>query len=170
MTSTKKSSTRHIVMAALIAAIYAVLTVALAPISFGVIQFRFSEILKVFVLFDPFLAFGIGLGTFMANTFSPMVGPWELIWMPLTDMLGGFLAWGLYQLIRRKTVFPSMILYAITTGLAVGLMLSFFGFGAWFIVSLPIMASEVVLLVVGAPIVLYINNSLKAKGIDLSET
>jgi uncharacterized membrane protein len=165
----KKISTRRVVMAALIAAIYAVLTVGLAPISFGVIQFRFSEILKVFVLFDPFLAFGIGLGTFLANTFSPMVGPWELIWMPITDMLGGFLAWGLYWLIRKKSVFPSMILYAITTGLAVGLMLSFFGFGAWYIAALPIIASEMILLIVGAPLVLYINKSLKARGIDLSE-
>jgi uncharacterized membrane protein len=166
----KKFTTRRLVMAALIAAIYAVLTVGLAPISFSIIQFRFSEILKVFVLFDPFLAFGIGLGTFLANTFSPMVGPWELIWMPLTDMLGGILAWGLYRMIGKKSVFPSMILYAITTGLAVGFMLSFFGFGAWYIASLPVIASEMILLIVGAPLVLYIQKALKARGIDLSET
>ena len=71
--------TRHVVLISIIAALYCVLTVAIAPISYGFIQFRVSEVLKIFVLFDPLFAVGIGIGTFFANLASPYVGPWELI-------------------------------------------------------------------------------------------
>ena len=68
-------------------------SVAVAPLSYGPVQFRISEALKALVLVQPWLIPGIMAGTFVANLFSPYVGPWELIWMPLTDGLGGLLAW-----------------------------------------------------------------------------
>ena len=74
-------TTKRVVMIAILAALYAVFTILIAPLSYGPIQFRLSEILKVFVLFDPWLSLGIGIGTFIANMASPYVGPWELIFM-----------------------------------------------------------------------------------------
>jgi len=94
--------TRYLVLSSIIGALYVVLTLGLAPLSFGPIQFRISEILKVFVLFNPFLAFGIGMGTFFANLLSPYAGPMELIWMPFSDMAGGLLAWALFRYILRS--------------------------------------------------------------------
>ena len=133
----------------MIAALYAVFTLALAPISYGPIQFRVSEALKVFVLLDPFYAFGIGLGTLIANINSPMVGPWELIFMPITDMVGGLIAWLLFRAVRRRSIFPSLLIYAITTGLSVGLMLAAFGLGIWYVAAIPVIVSELIILVVG---------------------
>ena len=45
MKETKKLTTKKVVIAAMIAAIYAVLTIVLAPISYGPIQVRLSEAL-----------------------------------------------------------------------------------------------------------------------------
>jgi uncharacterized membrane protein len=145
-------TTRTTVRIALIAALYVVLTFVLAPVSYGLLQFRVSEMLKVFVLLNPLYALGIGLGTLIANLFSPFAGPWDLLWMPLTDIAGGFLAWGLFRLIGRWSIFPSMVLYALTTGLAVGMMLAAFGFGAWWLAAMPVIGSELIIMIVGAPI------------------
>lgn len=110
---------RRIAFIAIIAALYAMLTVAVAPLSYGPVQFRISEALKALVIVQPWAIPGIIVGTFVANLFSPYVGPWELIWMPLTDGLGGLLAWW----IGRHWPVAGMALYALTTAAAVGLML-----------------------------------------------
>jgi uncharacterized membrane protein len=147
-----------------VAALYAVFTVAVAPISYGPVQFRVSEMLKAFVLFDPWLALGVGIGTFFANLASPFVGPWELVWMPLTDIVGGLLAWALYYFILRQrlAVLP-MILYALTTGAAVGLMLWALGLGGFWFLAGSVAASEMVILVGGLPIMLGIEKWLEGR-------
>lgn len=54
---------------AAIAAIYVTLTMVFAPISFGPIQFRISEILCVLPFFTPAAVPGLFLGCFLANLF-----------------------------------------------------------------------------------------------------
>lgn len=62
------------VFAALIAAVYAALTLMLAPISFGNIQIRMSEAMVMLpVLFAPSVA-GVTLGCFLANLLGAMMG------------------------------------------------------------------------------------------------
>lgn len=143
-------TTRRVVLVAMVGALYVVLTVSIAPLSFGPIQFRVSEVLKVLVLFDPFLALGIGIGTLLANLASPFVGPWELIWMPLSDMAGGFLAWWSYKALRKMVL--SCALYAITTALAVALMLWVLGIDLFWLSVLTVGASELVILIGGIPL------------------
>jgi uncharacterized membrane protein len=63
--------TNYIVKTAIIAATYAVLTMLLAPISYGPIQFRISEIMVLLVFIDKRYFTGIALGTFLAGLFSP---------------------------------------------------------------------------------------------------
>ena len=43
-------------------------------------QFNFDsrKYLKIFVLFDPIYAIGIGMGTFFGNMISPFVSAWEI--------------------------------------------------------------------------------------------
>jgi len=147
-------TTRRVVQVAIIAALYAVLTVAIAPLSFGPIQFRVSEMLKVLVLFDPFLALGIGIGTFFANLSSPLVGPWELIWMPLTDAAGGMLAWALYCILRQRWAILPCILYALTTAGAVALMLWALGIDLLWMALLTVGTSELIILLGGLPLMM----------------
>lgn len=152
--------TKNVVLVSTVAALYVIFTIMLAPISFGPIQFRVSEVLKGLVLFNPVAALGIGLGTFIANLFSPYAGPWDLIWMPITDIVGGCMAYMLFiGLFDSKPIFP-MIFYAITTGLAVGIMLHAFGLGPFWAVTLPVIASELIILLAGLPLMLQIGRTL----------
>lgn len=60
-------STQKIVRCAAIAAIYAVLCLMLAPISFGAVQVRVAEALGMLVVFGPEYAVGVTVGCFLAN-------------------------------------------------------------------------------------------------------
>jgi uncharacterized membrane protein len=161
-------TTRRVARVAIVAALYAVLTWGVAPISYGLLQFRVSEALKVFVLFDPWLVLGIGIGTFFANMLSPNVGPWELIWMPFTDMAGGVLAWVLYRFALRSRwpVLP-MALYALTTGAAVGLMLWALGFGGLWLMAGIVALPELTILIGGTPLMFWIERVLEKRGVGL---
>ncbi|MDV4151619.1 QueT transporter family protein [Clostridium sp. AL.422] len=63
----KGNLTSRLVKAGLIAALYAVLTMILAPISYGPIQFRLSEILVLFAFIDPIYIVGLTLGCLISN-------------------------------------------------------------------------------------------------------
>jgi uncharacterized membrane protein len=163
-------TTRRVARVAIVAALYAVLTVVPWGISYGPLQFRVSEVLKVLVLFDPWLALGIGIGTFFANLLSPFVGPWELAWMPFTDMAGGLLAWALYRFaLRGRWPVPPMIVYALTTGAAVGLMLWVLGFGSggFWLTAGVVAVPELVILVGGVPLMFWIEQVLEKRGVGL---
>ncbi len=59
---------------AMIAAIYAVITLLLAPISFGNIQVRFAEALTMLpLIYEPSI-WGVTLGCFLANLIGAMTG------------------------------------------------------------------------------------------------
>jgi len=161
-------STRRVARVAIIAALYAVLTWGIAPIGYGPLQFRISEALKVLVLFDPWLVLGIGVGTFLANLVSPFAGPWDLAWMPFTDVIGGLLAWALYRFVLRGR-WPAvpMAVYALTTGAAVGLMLWAFGLGGFWLLAGAVAASELVILIGGTPLMFWIEEMLERRGVGL---
>lgn len=65
-----KSYVKKITVTAAIAALYAVLTIAFAPISFPAVQFRVSEALTILPLFFPEAIFGLTIGCFIANIFG----------------------------------------------------------------------------------------------------
>lgn len=59
--------TLRLTRAGVTAALYFVLTVAVAPIAYGPVQFRISEALCVLPLFFPECAIGLTIGCFFAN-------------------------------------------------------------------------------------------------------
>lgn len=60
-------TTRKIALAAIIGATYAALTIGLAPISYGPVQFRVSEVLCILPYFLPCTAWGLFAGCAAAN-------------------------------------------------------------------------------------------------------
>ena len=66
-----KVNVKFLVITAMVASVYLVLTLAIAPLSFGLIQVRFSEMLMLLAFFDRKYAPGLILGCFLANCFSP---------------------------------------------------------------------------------------------------
>lgn len=61
---------RKLTACAIVAALYAAITILTAPLSFGLVQFRLSEALIVLCCLEPTLGIGITLGCFLANLFS----------------------------------------------------------------------------------------------------
>ncbi len=61
---------RKIAFAAVVAGVYATLTMALAPISYGPVQFRISEVLCILPFFFPFSVWGLFVGCVIANLLS----------------------------------------------------------------------------------------------------
>lgn len=70
-TSTK---TNKMVKIAMIAAIYATLTLVLAPVSYGTVQFRISELLTVLPAFTPLGIPGLALGCMISNLLGALLG------------------------------------------------------------------------------------------------
>ncbi len=66
----KRIDARFIARAALIAAFYAVLTIMLAPISYGPIQVRVSEAITILAFFDPAAILGLFIGCALANWYG----------------------------------------------------------------------------------------------------
>lgn len=60
-------STRSIALAAVVGAAYAALTIGLAPISYGTVQFRISEVLCILPYFLPGTAWGLFIGCAVSN-------------------------------------------------------------------------------------------------------
>ena len=73
MNNRKANLSRKLATAAIIAAAYAALTVVLAPISYGPIQFRVSEALTVLPFFMPCTVWGLLIGCILANLFTGSV-------------------------------------------------------------------------------------------------
>lgn len=64
--------TNYLVKSAVVAALYAVLTIMLPMASYGPIQLRFSEIMVLLVFYNKRFIPGLVLGCAIANLFSPM--------------------------------------------------------------------------------------------------
>lgn len=69
----KRFSTRDLTLAAVIAALYAALTLTLPVPQYGPIQIRFAEALTVLPFFFPAATPGLFVGCVIANLFSPYV-------------------------------------------------------------------------------------------------
>jgi hypothetical protein len=151
---------KTILLAVVVGALYWLLTVAIAPWSYGPVQFRVAEALKAFTLLGPPVAVGIAVGDFLSAFHSPISGPWERIFMPVTDLLGGWIAWGLYVRQGRRRPWLPMIVYAVTTAASVSVMMYAVGEARLRREIGPMLASEVVLLLLGLPIALRIGRAL----------
>lgn len=121
----RKMTTRAIVRAGMIAAAYWIVTVLLAPISYGPVQLRLSGALYPLALLAPEYALGFAVGSFLANLQSPF-GLWDFAIMPLVTFSACTLAYRL-----RRWPLAALALHCVI--IAAGVALFPLGFGA----SLP---------------------------------
>ena len=81
-----KNSVRRLAFSALIAAVYAALTMALGFMSYNGIQFRVAEALCVLPFFFPFATWGLFIGCVIANLLSP-AGILDIVFGSLATLL-----------------------------------------------------------------------------------
>jgi len=116
---------RKLVFAAIIGAVYAALTMVLAPISYGPIQFRISEALCILPFFFPFSAWGLFVGCLLANLISAY-GPADVIFGSLATLLAalGTMLLGLAGRDRRSMQILACLPPVISNGIIVGAVLA----------------------------------------------
>lgn len=90
------------VHAAAIAAIYVVLTVVFAPISFGEVQIRFAEALTVLPYFTPAAIPGLFIGCIIGNFMGGAI-PVDIICGSLATLIGALVS---YKLRKTKYLVP----------------------------------------------------------------
>ena len=69
----RKFTTRDLTLAAVLAAVYAALTITLPVPQYGAVQIRFAEALTVLPFLFPAATPGLFVGCIIANLFSPFV-------------------------------------------------------------------------------------------------
>ncbi|MBC6310455.1 QueT transporter family protein [Listeria sp. FSL L7-1582] len=150
---------------AIVAALYVVVTLVVAPFGFTNIQFRLSEMFNHLIVFDKKYFFGIVIGVLIANFFSPLgwydwvfgVGQ-SAISLAIVILLSRYVANVKVRMVLTTLVF-SATMFIIAWELAVVLKWPFLY--TW----LTLAISEFVVLAIGAPIMYYINKRIDFKKI-----
>jgi uncharacterized membrane protein len=146
----RQTPAQRVAVAGVVGALYVVLSLAVAPLAFGPLQFRLGEVLKPLVIKYPATipAFAVGVG--IVNLFSPLAGALELALMPAVNLAGGALCW----LVARRIggvigTYAGSLLFALLIAAGVGAVLHFAA-GLPYLASFASVAvSEITLLLAG---------------------
>ena len=152
--------TKRITRTAIIAAIYAATTLAIAPFAYGSIQFRISEILVLLALVDPLYISGLTLGCLIANMLGPN-GLLDIIFGTLATFISLIAIYFTGKIIKnyKLKLILSSIWPTIINGLIIGWMLNK-------LYKLPLILSMgevaigefVVVTIIGVPLFLFAGN------------
>lgn len=105
--------TVFLVQASLIAAVYAAITITLAPISYGQIQVRVSEALTILPAFTPAAIPGLFVGCIVANLYGGG-GIIDIVFGSLATLFAAYLS---YKMPRKLLVpLPPVIVNGIVVG------------------------------------------------------
>jgi len=111
--------TKFLIQAAIIGAVYAVLTIGLSAVSYGPVQFRVSEALTVLPAFTPAAVPGLFTGCLVSN----LLGPYGIVDAAagsLATLLAAFLS---YKFRKRQLLVP--LPPVVANGVIIGAMLHY---------------------------------------------
>ncbi len=151
-----KLDTKEIALNAIIACIYAVLTLAIAPLAYSEVQFRISEVMVFLAFYNRKYIPGLVIGCFLANI------PSSLGWM---DMVFGTFSTLVVVITMNKVNnrYIASVLGALITGVIVGFELHL-AFGIPFLINAIYVAiGEFGVLLIGAILFKTIENNPNVK-------
>ncbi|MDK2805470.1 QueT transporter family protein [Thermoanaerobacterium thermosaccharolyticum] len=155
--------TKKIVYGALIAAVYAVVTVALAPISYGQIQVRVAEALTIMPFFSSYSILGLFVGCIIANMVGGN-GIFDVVFGSLATLISAVITYYIgksnLRYKRYLAPLPPVIINAVIIGIELNVVF-----------NLPLVASMlwvglgemIACYVLGLPLLLYIDKNEKIK-------
>ena len=148
------NKTKILIINAVIAAIYAVLTINLSAISYGAVQLRLSEVMTLIAFFNPMYVGGLIVGCFIANLYSPF---------GMVDIVFGTLATALsvLSMSKIKNIYISSLMPTIFNSLIIGVVI-------WYTTKAPLLESMfyvaigefIVVSIIGIPIYKLITSRL----------
>jgi len=162
-----KNRSHYLAHAAIIAALYVVLThfqsLLLPGSATWAIQLRLSEALCILAFFTPAAIAGLSVGCLLFNlTFSAAL-PLDFLLGTLATYLAAQGMWLSRKVTLRGYPLPGMLLPAVTNALLVGWELSIYIGGAFAINALYVAIGEAIVLLVFGSILYY---AMKHRGLD----
>lgn len=139
----KHISVKLIVINAMIASIYAVLTLVISPIAYSEIQFRLSEIMVFLAFYNRKYIPGLIIGCIVANLFSPM-GLLDVIFGTISTII---VCISMYLIKNR---YLAAITGALITGIIIGGELWYAYQIPYLINALYVAIGELIVLIIGA--------------------
>ena len=127
-----KKSTKYIVQGAIIAALYAVLTVGqnllLPGTASWAVQFRVSEAMTVLAFFTPAAIPGLTIGCVIANISSVTagLGVYDMIFGSIATLMAAFGMYVLRNVCVKGIPFCGLLMPALFNGLIIGFEIEFF--------------------------------------------
>ena len=156
---TNQIKVKRLVRMGIIGAIYALLTISLAPISYGNFQFRISEILVLLAFYDPLYIGGLTIGCLIANMLGPN-GMMDVVFGTLATFISVCAIGLTAKYIKNKaSIFIASLWPTLFNGLIIGWVLNVtIGLPYW-ISALEVSIGEfVVITIVGIPVFKFIEN------------
>ncbi|MCI5901288.1 MAG: QueT transporter family protein [Blautia sp.] len=134
----KNKSTLFLVQAAAIGAVYVVLTLVFAPLSFGEVQIRFSEALTILPFFTPAAIPGLFVGCIIANFFGGAI-PIDILFGSIATLIGAYFTYRLRNsskflapvppILANTVIVPFVLYYGYGITLPIPLMMLTIGIG-----------------------------------------
>lgn len=166
-------SSRRLTLCAMLAAIYAVISLALAPISFGVLQLRVAEALTLLAVFSPTTVWGLTLGCALTNAIgffigANILGAVDIFFGSLATLIAGCLSWWLRGVKIGGLPVLSALMPVLLNGIIIGGELMLLFFGGWNTAGFLLNAGQVALeeLIVCMALGLPLVSVLRRTGLD----
>jgi uncharacterized membrane protein len=148
-------SSKYIARAGIIAALYAVITILLAPISYGPVQVRVSEALTVLPYLTPAAIPGLFMGCLLANIYGGL-GIYDIVGGSFITLLAAFFT---YLLSRTKKPILAPLPPVLLNAFGVSLYLHFlFRMPYWLTVAYVGIGEVVACYILGYPLLKIILN------------
>ncbi len=133
----KNKSTLFLVQAAAIGAVYVVVTLLFAPLSFGEVQIRFAEALTILPYFTPAAIPGLFVGCIIANFLGGAI-PIDILFGSIATLLGAIFTYKLRSsrflapvppIIANTLIVPFVLHYGYGINLPIPFMMLTVGVG-----------------------------------------
>ncbi|WP_205408612.1 QueT transporter family protein [Hydrogenoanaerobacterium saccharovorans] len=125
----RNTNVRKLTMCAMLAAIYVVLSLAFAPISFGAVQFRVSEALTLLPVFSPYAVIGVTVGCLITNIAGVAMGitmPMDILFGTLATLIAAVLTYLLRNVCIKGIPVLAALPPVLVNALVIGWEITFF--------------------------------------------
>ncbi len=140
---------KNLTRLALVAAMYVALSLAVYPVTFGIVNFRVSEVLVLLCFYRKDYAPAMILACLIVNLFSPF-GLYDIIFGTIATAIA------VIPMYYMKNVFIAAILPIVSNGIIVGTELHLFGEPLWFSMASVALGELIIVGIVGTLIFKFV--------------
>ena len=153
----------YLVRVAMIAAIYLVLNIIFAPISYGPVQVRIAEALAVLPFIDPSAILGLFIGCILANIYGGL-GLLDIIGGSLCTLLAAYLTSKMKN--PKLAPLPPVLINALGVSIYLHLL---FNLPYWITVLYIGVGEFIACYILGYPLLIVLIKNKKRIGLDIKK-